>query len=206
MNFDKNKIGDLYVKSNQFFMICGFNYLEKEYILISLEKYFNHRNYVLLDDSYKKTTKKEIEIFFNREIEICEKIISLENKFIEKIAKQKYNNYKIEVSKIVNKYFELIYCIDETYQNISNKSIQENEDNYKKYNKILKENLKGLHRLKKRFYFYFGEESFYILNQLKNITKKEYYIAKYKKSEALQNSSNFKNNYQELEDLLKNYN
>lgn len=201
MSFEKidlNKIGKLYTKDNNFYMCCGYNFLENQYILASLETIFNHRSYILLTNNFKETTILEIEKNIDDKIDEYKDIIILINLFSQKIKEEKRKNYQIELSNLPNKCFELQNSINYMKKELDNQKLKHNEDTIKEYEKMLKSSLKGMKRLEKRFYFFFNKDGIDIVTKLKNITPIKYYSAKSKYKNLLKEKETIKINYEEL--------
>ena len=190
MEFDKKYIGRLLLEKDDFYIICGYDYLQEKYLIRSLRGKFNSCQ--AINENYKLDEKA---LYYNSMIKSYEEKI-LDLRLIDEIVSTRRDELPFdEVDKIFRR-------IEGCYTNIKLLKHYVERSTYEKqrelYEKEIKNNSKGLKRALKRLYSTFNEDEYYTIFEF--LEKNEFSIL-YLKTKA----ANYTQRKNSLEDDYKKF-
>lgn len=204
--FSKENLGKLYIKNNIIYVVVGFDYLNKEFIMVNIDSSFLKLHISLPESEISNLINPSD---FELEIEKRLNILNKDNEFFEIYNKHlKAAKDKVEFKNVFNRLSETYRLIKDLKFNIKYTRDKNMVNIYER--EILKAE-KGMRRALKRLYHYFGKNDYdKILSYLKknDFENLESIISNinYKKSklEKLITDYNDKKTY--LDDFRKNIN
>lgn len=155
MEFDKKYIGRLLLEKDDFYIICGYDYLQEKYLIRSLRGKFNSCQ--AINDNYKLDEKA---LDYDSMIKSYEEKI-LDLRLIDEIVSTRRDELPFdEVDKIFRR-IEGCYTNIKLLKHYIERSAYEKQKEL--YEKEIKNNSKGLKRALKRLYSTFNEDEYYTI-------------------------------------------